>query len=165
MRDLRPLPAALYLPGWQLFPPLVRALSLSTAEDPNLGPGMHVLGANSARPVGADALIGPQNGRRPTGVSRLSLFPFSHKPVGLVYRPLHGVQNVLIAGAAAQVAGDQLAQLIPISTADMMMPGVQKPHWTAASSTKARWMGDRPPSASWRPSTVRMLLPWAHTPR
>ena len=59
MRDLRPLPAALYLPGWQLFPPLVRALSLSTAEDPNLGPGMHVLGANSARPVGADALIGP----------------------------------------------------------------------------------------------------------
>lgn len=113
MRDLRPLPAALYLPGWQLFPPLVRALSLSTAEDPNLGPGMHVLGANSARPVGADALIGPQNGRRPTGVSRLSLFPFSHKPVGLVYRPLHGVQNVLIAGAAAQVAGDKLAQLLP----------------------------------------------------
>ena len=113
MRDLRPLPAALYLPGWQLFPPLVRALSLSTAQEPNPGPGMHVLGANSARPVGADALIGPQNGRRPTGVSRLSLFPFSHEPVGLVHRPLHGVQNILVAGAAAQVAGDELAQLLP----------------------------------------------------
>ncbi len=52
-----------------------------------------------------------------------------------------------------------------ISTADMMMPGVQKPHWTAASSTKARWMGERPPSGSWRPSTVRMVFPWAHTDR
>ena len=104
------------------------------------------IGSQFRTPVGADALIGPQNGRRPTGVSRLSLFPFSHEPVGLVHRPLHGVQNVLVAGAAAQVAGDKLAQLLrvyclpepTISTADMMMPGVQKPHWTAASSTKAR---------------------------
>ena len=32
-----------------------------------------------------------------------------------------------------------------ISTADIIMPGVQKPHWTAASSTKACWISESSP--------------------
>ena len=52
-----------------------------------------------------------------------------------------------------------------ISTADMMMPGVQNPHWTAASSTKAFWMGESSPFSFWSPSTVRMVLPSAQTER
>ena len=32
----------------------------------------------------------------------------------LSHDALHGVQDILIAGAAAQVAGDELAQLIPV---------------------------------------------------
>lgn len=40
------------------------------------------------------------------------VFP-AHELAALVHGPLHGVEDVLIAGAAAQVAGNELAQLVP----------------------------------------------------
>ena len=94
------------------FPPLVRALSLSTAQEPNPGPGMHVLGANSARPVGAM----PSSAHKTETPDRRLPFvfiPLFPRTCGPRPRPLHGVQNILVAGAAAQVAGDELAQLLP----------------------------------------------------
>ena len=44
--------------------------------------------------------------------------------------------------------------------ADRIIPGVQKPHWTAPSSTKASWRGwSLPPGES--PSIVRISFPSA----
>ena len=38
----------------------------------------------------------------------------------------------------------------------MIKPGVQNPHWTAASSMKACWMSDISPFGPARPSRVRI---------
>ena len=47
----------------------------------------------------------------------------------------------------------------------MMMPGMQKPHWTANWSMKACWTGLSVPSGACRPSTVTMSLPSAQLVR
>ena len=58
----------------------------------------------------------------------------------------HGVEDLLVAGAAAEVAGERLADLVVAtgrgvrasrSAAATTSPGVQKPHCTAPASTKA----------------------------
>ena len=52
-----------------------------------------------------------------------------------------------------------------ISTAVMMKPGVQNPHWMAASSMKACWMSLSSPSGPMSPSKVRMCFPSAQAAR
>ena len=85
----------------------------------------------------------------------------------------HGLDDLLVAGAAAQVAGEPLldlgarrvravARAAPAPT--ISWPGMQKPHCTAPVSRKACWSGwSRPPAAS--PSTVVTLAPSASTAR
>ena len=77
----------------------------------------------------------------------------------------------LVAGAAAEVAGEQIDDLIARvgagwrarkSVAAIRIPGVQKPHCSACCSRKARCSGFSSPSAA-RPSTVRISAPSAWT--
>jgi signal transduction histidine kinase len=80
---------------------------------------------------------------------------------------LHGLDDVLVAGAAAQVAFQQLADLafaglgwfLHRSTALMTMPGVQKPHCRPWHSLKAACIGCMVPSAFARPSMVVTSAP------
>ena len=46
-----------------------------------------------------------------------------------------------------------------------MKPGVQKPHWMAASSMKACWMSLSSPPGPISPSRVRMFFPSAQAAR
>ena len=62
-------------------------------------------------------------------------------------------------------SSDRSLPSFSISTALMMAPGVQKPHWTAASSMKACWMSDSSPFGPSRPSSVSISLPSAQTAR
>ena len=94
-----------------------------------------------------------------------------------VARALGGAENGphdrAVPGAAADVAAQMLADLAvgrvrrlgrAGALAAMIMPGVQKPHWSAACSTNACWIGcSRSPSAS--PSTVSTCLPAASKAR
>jgi hypothetical protein len=62
---------------------------------------------------------------------------------------LDGVDDLLVAGAAAEVAVDGFADLLPRragclsrnACATRIMPGVQNPHWIAPRSRKARCSG------------------------
>jgi hypothetical protein len=80
---------------------------------------------------------------------------------------LHGLDDVLVARATAQVAFEQLANFALVgfgwflhrSTALMTMPGVQKPHCKPWQSLKAACMGCMVPSASAMPSMVVISAP------
>ena len=57
---------------------------------------------------------GARNPSRIPGAPRHhALFVSAYKPVGLLYRPLDSVKDILITGAPAQVSGDEPAQLFP----------------------------------------------------
>ena len=80
------------------------------------------------------------------------------------------VDDRLVAGAAAEVAGEEVGDLArgsacrlasSRSVAAIRMPGVQKPHWSAWCSRKAACSGVSSPSP--RPSTVRESPPSAWT--
>ena len=80
------------------------------------------------------------------------------RPMG---REAHGVQDLLVSGAAAQVAGERLPHLrvarIRVPLQQVMgrhdEAGVQKPHCTPPASTKACCTGCSPFSPA-NPSTV-----------
>jgi hypothetical protein len=77
---------------------------------------------------------------------------------------LHGLDDVVVAGAAADVAFQRLAHLLLAcawqpwcctrSTALITMPGVQKPHCRPWQARKAACIGCSVPSAAARPSMV-----------
>ena len=84
-----------------------------------------------------------------------------------------GGDDVVVAGAAADVALDGVADLARRSgpgsrsrrsAAAMIMPGVQKPHWRPCFSQNAFWSGCSSPSVA-RPSIVVTLDPSAWTAR
>ena len=86
-------------------------------------------------------------------------------------RVLNGLDDVLVARAPAQVAGDAEADLLlarvgvllqqPV--ARMIMPGVQKPHCRPCSMRKPSCSGCSEPSALAMPSMVVILAPSACT--
>ena len=80
--------------------------------------------------------------------------------------PLHGVEDVRVGAAAAEIPGDRRADLdrgwasdceSRSTLQDMIIPDVQKPHWRASAAMKACWTGDSRPSAA-RPSIVVISL-------
>ena len=85
----------------------------------------------------------------------------------------------MVAGAAAEVAGDRLADLFvgrvgssrSSACAVRRMPGVQKPHWSPCCAQNASWIGwrlgalPRGSGAGARPSTVVIAAPSACTAR
>ena len=89
----------------------------------------------------------PSARRRYGARSRLTS-PWVHDDLPRSGQP-HGFEDLLVAGTAAEVAGERLADRLVVrigsrsskSTAATTMPGVQKPHWTAPVSRNASWTG------------------------